>query len=203
MKKRAVFLDRDGTINRDVGYPNSYNLIEIFPYSFEAVRKINQAGLLAVIITNQSGVGRGLIEESRLEDIHRQMKTAFTLQGARLDGIYYCPHYLFSKLPAYKKDCSCRKPLPGLGLRAASELNIDLSHSYMVGDKVEDILFGLNIQAQPILVLTGFGQESKIKLQRQGIQPSHIAPDLLAAVEWIIAKEKPASRLKSEKIKND
>jgi len=193
MKKRAVFLDRDGTINRDVGYPDSYSLIDIFPYSYEAVRKINQAGLLAVITTNQSGVGRGLIKEDNLQDIHRQMKAVFDRQGARLDGIYYCPHYLFSKLPEYKKDCSCRKPFPGMALQAAAELNIDLPNSYMVGDKVEDILFGLNIQARPILVLTGYGRQSITKLKQQGINPAHIASNLLEAVEWIIAEEKTKS----------
>ncbi len=193
MKKRAVFLDRDGTINRDVGYPNSYHLIDIYPYSFAAVRKINQAGLLAVIITNQSGVGRGLIKESSLQAIHRQMKAAFVRQGARLDGIYYCPHYLFSELPEYKKDCSCRKPFPGMALQAADELNIDLPNSYMVGDKVEDILFGLNILARPILVLTGFGQQAITELKQQGIKPAYIASNLLEAVDWIIAEEKTKS----------
>ena len=199
MKKRAVFLDRDGTINRDVGYPNSYHLIEIFPFSFKAVRKINQAGLLAVVITNQSGVGRGLIEERNLKDIHHQMKAAFAREGARLDAFYYCPHYLFSKSSQYNKDCSCRKPFPGMGLRAAAELNIDLANSYMVGDKVEDILFGFNIKAQPILVLTGYGQQSMIQLKQQNLKPAYIASNLLEAVDWIIAQEKIKGWLRNKK----
>lgn len=195
MKKRAVFLDRDGTINKDVGYPNSFQLIRIFPYSFEAVRKINEAGLLAVIITNQSGVGRGLIVEENLKDMHRQLKAAFAKHNAHFDSIYYCPHYLFSSAPEYRKNCSCRKPYPDMALRAAADLNIDLKKSYMVGDKVDDILLGLNIKAQPILVLTGFGVESHTKLKRKGIRPAYIASNLLDAVNWILQKEKGVNHL--------
>jgi D-glycero-D-manno-heptose 1,7-bisphosphate phosphatase len=190
MKRKAVFLDRDGTINKDVGYPNSYTAIEIFPYSFEAVRKLNQAGLLAVIITNQSGVGRGLIIEENLEEIHQKMREAFSQQGAHFDGIYYCPHYLFSTAPEYRKNCQCRKPLPGMALKAAEELRIDLKNSYMVGDKVEDVLFGVNIGAKPILCLTGFGQEALPKLKEKGIKPAFVAKTLLEAVHWILKEEK-------------
>ena len=189
MKKRAVFLDRDGNINRDVGYPGCYDLIEIYPYSFEAVRRLNQAGLLAVIVTNQSGVGRGLIEESRLRDIHARMQEAFRLHEAHFDGIYYCPHHVSSRNPAYGRECDCRKPQPAMGLLAAADLGIDTSASFMVGDKVEDIQFGLNLGARPILVLTGYGRESLPKLEAQGIEPAHVAQDLLDAVDWILKEE--------------
>lgn len=190
MKKKAVFLDRDGTINKDVGYPNSFNVIEIYPSSYEAVRKINERGLLAVITTNQSGVGRGLIVEKNLHAIHQKFKEFFTKNNAHFDAIYYCPHFISSSNPHYRKDCQCRKPYPGMALKAAEELNIDLENSYMVGDKVEDILFGLNIHARPILVLTGFGQESLLKLKKRGINPAYIAADLLDAVNWILQREK-------------
>jgi len=189
MKNKAVFLDRDGNINKDVGFPNSFNLVEIYSYSYEAVRKINKAGLLAVIATNQSGIGRGLIEEKNLHDIHQKMSQSFSQHHAYFDGIYYCPHYLLSKDPKYSKDCSCRKPNPGMANQAASDLNIDTAASYMVGDKVEDILFGLNIKAKPILVLTGFGKASLIKLEEKGINPSFVASNLLDAVNWILEKE--------------
>lgn len=190
MKKRAVFLDRDGTINKDVGFPDSFDLIEIYPYSFEAVRKINEAGLLAVIVTNQSGIGRGLIREKNLHLIHQKLTEAFAGQNVHFDGIYYCPHYLPSADSQYNKDCPCRKPNPGMALQAAQDLNIDIKKSYMVGDKVEDILFGLNIQANPILVLTGFGQKSLLKLEERGIKPAYVASDLLDAVNWILMREK-------------
>ena len=189
MKRKAVFLDRDGNINKDVGYPNSFQQIEIYSYSFEAVRKINQSGMLAVIATNQSGIGRGLIKEEELKDIHDKMLAAFAQKNARLDGIYYCPHFLTSSIPAYNRDCSCRKPFPGMAQKAAEELNIDLSQSYMIGDKVEDIQFGLNFGAAPILVLTGYGQKSLPQLKEKAIQPAYVAQDLLDAVNWIMKKE--------------
>jgi D-glycero-D-manno-heptose 1,7-bisphosphate phosphatase len=193
MKKRAVFLDRDGTINKDVGYPNSYDMIEIFPFSFEAVKRLNEAGLLAVVVTNQSGIGRGYIEEKNLHDLHQKMARAFEQWGASLDGIYYCPHYEESDQPEYREDCTCRKPNPGMALKAAEELDIDLSQSYMIGDKAEDILFGRNIQASSILVLTGFGTKSLPKLKEKGIEPAYVADTLLDAVEWILEREKVGS----------
>ncbi|MFA9452553.1 MAG: D-glycero-alpha-D-manno-heptose-1,7-bisphosphate 7-phosphatase [Candidatus Aminicenantaceae bacterium] len=189
MKKAAVFLDRDGNINRDVGYPNSFDLVEIYPYSFEALRKINQAGLLAVVISNQSGVGRGLIEEPQLRDIHDRMQEAFRQQKAHFDGIYYCPHFVSSRIPVYDKDCECRKPRPGMGLRAAAELGIDTSRSYMVGDKVADVQFGRNLGARSVLVLTGYGQATLAKLRAQGTEPAHVAQNLLDAVNWILEEE--------------
>jgi len=189
MKKRAVFLDRDGNINKDVGYPDSYKKIKIYSYSYEAVRKINKAGFLAVVITNQSGVGRGLIKEKDLKDIHKKMNNSFLKNNAHLDQVYYCPHYIDSSIPKYKKDCLCRKPNPGMALSAAKELNIDLSKSYMIGDKVEDILFGQNIKATPILVLTGFGKESKKQLDKMKIKPAYVAKNLLYAVNWILEND--------------
>lgn len=190
MKNRAVFLDRDGNINKDVGYPNSYDLIDIFPSSFKAVRKINEAGFLAVIITNQSGIGRGLIQEKSLLEIHKKMQAAFEKHKAFFDGIYYCPHYHLSEEAKYKKDCLCRKPNPGMGHQAAAELNIDTTRSYMIGDKKDDILFGINIHAKPILVQTGYGKDSLPTLKDEGIEPTYVAPDLLNAVNWILKQEK-------------
>jgi len=189
MNEKAVFLDRDGCINRDVGYPDSYSKIDIFHYSYEAVRKINQAGLKAVVVTNQSGIGRGLILEKNLEDIHRKMQTAFRKRGAHFDKIYYCPHFPGSDDPAYRVDCRCRKPNPGMALRAAAELGVRTQGSYMVGDKVEDIEFGLNIGARPVLVLTGYGVRSQKECEERSISPAFVASNLLDAVNWILKEE--------------
>jgi D-glycero-D-manno-heptose 1,7-bisphosphate phosphatase len=189
MKKRAVFLDRDGTINKDVGYPSSFSMVEIYPYSFEAIKKINEAGLLAIIVSNQSGVGRGLIVEKDLQDIHQRLRVAFAKRNAHFDGVYYCPHYRLSSVPRYRKNCHCRKPKPGMALQASTELNIDMNNSYMVGDKVADILFGHNIQAKPILLLTGYGQKALPKLKKKGMVPAHVAANLLDAVDWILKQE--------------
>ena len=190
MKNRAVFLDRDGTINEDVGYPNRFEQINIFPYSFEAVRKINEVGLKAVITTNQSGIGRGYLTEKDLHEIHQEIKRKFSKCNAFFDGIYYCPHYPLSKNPHYKKNCFCSKPNPGMAHQAALDLNLELKDSYMVGDKVEDIIFGFNFEAVPILVLTGYGIKSQMKLKEMGIQPAFIAQTLLESVHWILKKEK-------------
>lgn len=190
MKRRAVFLDRDGTINEDVGYPGRYDQVRIYPYSFEAVRKLNAAGLAVVVITNQSGVGRGFFTEDELGVIHDRMREDFAAAGARIDAIYYCPHFIGSSSAVYDRDCACRKPFPGMALQAREALDLDLDGSYMVGDKVEDIRFGLNAGARSVLVLTGYGEASLEALRREGIAPAHVAPDLGAAADWILARER-------------
>ena len=124
------------------------------------------------------------------------MIQAFSAQNARIDGIYYCPHYSHSLDPKYKKDCSCRKPNPEMALKAAKDLNIDLSGSYMVGDKVDDLLFGLNIGAKPVLVLTGYGKESLLRLKKRKVQPAYIAKNLLHAVDWILSQENYKDKIK-------
>jgi D-glycero-D-manno-heptose 1,7-bisphosphate phosphatase len=189
MNKRAVFLDRDGTINEDVGYPGRISQIRIYPYSFEAIRKIRAAGFLAVIMTNQSGIGRGYFTEAALEKIHDFMQAAFHAHKTRADAIYYCPHYALSDIPRYRKNCSCRKPEPGLALRAAHELGINLQRSYMIGDKVEDVLFGINIGATPILVRTGFGASAETALHEMRITPAAVTGNLLDAVNWLLGRD--------------
>jgi D-glycero-D-manno-heptose 1,7-bisphosphate phosphatase len=186
MTKRAVFLDRDGTINVDVGYPSRYDQVTIYAASFEALRKINAAGFLAVVVTNQSGIGRGFLTEDDLRDIHARMAEDFLARGARLDAFYYCPHYDLSEIPRYRLDCPCRKPKPEMARRAAAELGLDLSRSYMIGDKVEDVEFGLAAGASPILVRTGYGTSAEIKLVERAITPAAVAGTLLEAVDWIL-----------------
>ena len=186
MTKRAIFLDRDGTINVDVGYPSRYDQIMIYPYSFEALGKINASGFLAVVVTNQSGIGRGFLTEDDLGDIHARMAEDFLARGAHLDAFYYCPHYDLSEIPRYRLDCPCRKPKPGMARRAAAELGLDLSRSYMIGDQVEDVGFGLAAGASPILVRTGYGASSEIKLVERAVTPAAVAGTLLEAVDWIL-----------------
>lgn len=190
MKKRAVFIDRDGTINKEVGYPGDFEKIRIYPESFEAVRRLNRAGLLAIVTTNQSGVGRGLFSEEDVAGIHEKMAAAFAARDARLDAFYYCPHFEGSANPVYAVACDCRKPNAGLALRAAADFGIDLGRSYLIGDKADDVAFGLNIGATPVLVLTGAGPASEKRLREQGLAAGHIASDVLAAVRWIIRRER-------------
>jgi len=190
MKKRAVFLDRDGTLSVDSAYPSRYEEISVYPESYEAVKRLNRAGLLAVVVTNQSAVGRGLLTEAALKEIHVRLSDSFAGREARLDAIYSCPHYALSADPRYNEDCGCRKPKPGLALRAAADLGIDLAGSYMVGDKPEDIIFGMNIGATPVLVLTGCGREALAALREQGIEPAHVAENILQAAAWILERER-------------
>jgi D-glycero-D-manno-heptose 1,7-bisphosphate phosphatase len=193
-KKRAVFLDRDGTLNVDVGYPRDYGQIKLYPQGVEAVRRINRAGLLALVVTNQSGVGRGLLTEPELWTLHARISESLAARGARIDGWYYCPHYPESTQAAFRKDCDCRKPRPGMGLQAARDFGLDLAGSYMIGDKVEDIEFGRAIGATSVLVLTGYGARSAEELRGRTDGPTCIAPDILAAVRWVLARDKRNAR---------
>jgi D-glycero-D-manno-heptose 1,7-bisphosphate phosphatase len=192
-KKRAVFLDRDGTLSRDIGYPADSSQVHIYPFVFDAVRRIRRAGLSPVVITNQSGVGRGFFTEADLRTLHRELAAAFAKRRARLDGIFHCPHYSPDAPAAEESGCACRKPHPELGLRAAAALGLELPGSYMVGDKPADVLFGVAVGAIPILVLTGYGRTSLRELEAGPVRPAHVAPDLAAAVDWIVAREGPSA----------
>ncbi|MGD1008644.1 MAG: HAD family hydrolase [Candidatus Aminicenantales bacterium] len=197
-KRRAVFIDRDGTLNRDIGYPGHWSQVHVYPYAFEAVRRIRAAGLAAVVVTNQSGVGRGCFSEDELQELHREFGAAFEKQRAALDGFFYCPHYPRPAAAAPAAGCSCAKPGPSLGFRAAAELGLSLEGSYMVGDKADDVHFGLNIGAVPILVLTGYGRKALRDLETGRGRPAHVAENLAAATDWIIEREKRAARISSD-----
>jgi len=188
MSRPAVLIDRDGTINEDVGYPGRWSQVKIYPWSIPAVRRLNDAGFAVAVITNQSGVGRGYFTEDDLRRIHDRLLAAFARRNARIDGVYYCPHYNLSAEPRYRLDCICRKPAVGLGVQAAADLDLDLKRSYMIGDKVEDILFGRALGATSVLVLTGYGIESRRKLEADGSPPEAIAAHLGDAVDWILAR---------------
>jgi len=185
---QAVFLDRDGTLNEDVGYPADFRQVHIYPEAFEAVRRLRLAGFATVVVTNQSGVGRGYFDEDDLRALHSRFMETFARRGAPLDGLYHCPH---APAPPERPACTCAKPRPGLALRAARELGLDLARSYMVGDKADDILFGLNAGAVPVLVLTGYGRESAPAIASRGASPAHTAAGILEAAAWIIARGRP------------
>lgn len=189
--RRAVFLDRDGTLNEDVGYPADFRQVHIYPAAFEAVRLLRGAGFAAVVVTHQSGLARGYFDGPELEALHARFLEAFARRGAPLDGLYSCPH-----APAGPDGdgCPCAKPRPGLGLRAAEELGLDLGASFMVGDKPDDVLFGLNIGARPVLVLTGHGRRAGAGLAALGVRPARTAAGILEAAAWILGQEGGAGR---------
>lgn len=162
-KQRAIFLDRDGTINKYVGFLRNINEFELLPGVAEAIKRINESGYLAIVITNQPVIARGEVTWEELEEIHNKMETLLWKKEAYLDGIYFCPHHpdkgFEGEIPELKFDCDCRKPKPGMFFRAARDFNIDLHNSWMVGDGKNDVLAGKNAGCKTALIGTDdFGQ---------------------------------------------
>lgn len=168
--KPAIFLDRDGTLNEGVGYVNHKSRFRLFPWTVEAIRAIRDEGFLAVMITNQSGVGRGYFSEEFLREIHEEFQRLLEAAGTRFDGIYYCPH-------RPDEGCPCRKPKPGMLLQATEELGCDLSRSWMIGDNRSDLEAGWSAGARAALVRTGDGEGNLSYEARNWSRP----PDLVAA----------------------
>ena len=186
MKRRAVFIDRDGTISEEIGYVNHPSRYRVFAYAAEAVKLLNEAGWLAILITNQAGVARGYFTEDVIGAVHDLLTQELARGGARLDAIYYCPHHpSVGELP-YRFDCDCRKPKPGLIRRAAHEFDIDLAGSWMVGDRYSDTELARNAGARAALVLSGYGRgEWEYQRAAWRHQPDLIAENLLEAVSKI------------------
>lgn len=190
MTRRAVFMDRDGTISEEVGYLNHLSRYRLMPRSLEAIRLVNRAGILAIVTTNQSGVARGYFSESLVHEVHALLRSRAAEAGARLDAIYYCPHHPREGDPPLRADCDCRKPRPGMILRAAREHRIDLARSYVIGDSLADIEAAAAAGVPGILVLTGYGRGLvEHQSDRLRVAPLHTAEDLLDAVRWILARE--------------
>ena len=187
---RAIFMDRDGTVCEEVGYVNHPLRCALLPRSAEAIRRARTAGFRTVIVTNQAGVARGYFEEEMIGRVHDRLRGLLAESGASVDAIYYCAHHPEVGPPGYRRDCDCRKPRPGLLLRAAAEHGIDLSRSYMIGDSTKDVEAAKAAGATGVLVLTGYGRgEWEYRRDRFPVPPAHVAADLLDAVEWILARE--------------
>ena len=185
----AVFIDRDGTLTDEVGYVNHPARLTLLPRSAEAIRRLNAAGVAAVVVTNQAGIARGYFSEDVLDKVHDALHAQLAVAGARLDGLYACIHHPTEGRPPYRAACECRKPKPGLLRRAADELGLDLQRSVMVGDKASDLAPGRAVGAAAVLVLTGYGVgEWEYRRAHFEVQPDHVAGDLLDAVEWALAR---------------
>lgn len=196
MAYKAVFMDRDGTINEEVGYVNHLERFTLLPRVGQAIRLLNQHEIKTVIITNQSGVARGYFPESLIHQVHQKMQDLLKGEGAYLDGIYYCPHHPDVGEPPYRQKCQCRKPATGLVEEAVRELNIDLSQSYMIGDRGVDIEFGHKFGVKRILVLTGYGKgEWEYYRDQWKVKPDYVALGLYEAVQWILIQESPKGNL--------
>lgn len=178
--REGVFLDRDGTIIQEVGYLSDPGAIELIPGAARAIRLINHLGLRTVVVSNQSGIARGYFPISLAEEINRQLMDLLAHEGARFDGMYYCPHHPDDR-------CACRKPEPGMLRRAAEDLHINLPLSYLVGDKADDIEAIRRVGGKGILVLTGYGRQQVEDWM--GDPPDFVARDLLEATYWLILQE--------------
>jgi D-glycero-D-manno-heptose 1,7-bisphosphate phosphatase len=186
----AVFIDRDGTISEEVGYVNHVSRYRVFPFAAEAVRALNEAGWLAVLVTNQAGVARGYFREEMVGAVHGLLASELERGGARLDAVYYCPHHPTVGEPPYRLDCDCRKPRPGLIRRAAADLGVDLARSWMVGDRYSDTELARNAGVRAALVLTGYGRgELEHQAHDWRHRPDLVAENLLEAVHKIISAE--------------
>jgi D-glycero-D-manno-heptose 1,7-bisphosphate phosphatase len=183
--KRAVFLDRDGTINKEVGYLTSPEQVRLINGSVEAIKLLAENNFKIIIVTNQAGVAKGYIKEEVVEAIHNRLRELLEARGAKIDAIYFCPHHPDGVIERFKRECPNRKPNPGMLLKAAHEHSINLESSYMVGDMARDIISGVRAGVRTVMVLTGNGRQELEKLPID-IKPDYVAKNLLEAARWIV-----------------
>jgi D-glycero-D-manno-heptose 1,7-bisphosphate phosphatase len=180
LSKAAVFLDRDDTIIKDKSYLGDPDEIEILKGAAEAIRLLNSRNIPVIVITNQSGIARGIFDEERLRIIHERLRALLGEQGAKVDAIYYCPHLPGGIVKQYAIACTCRKPDTGMLLKAAHDFGLDLASCFMVGDKPEDIEVIHKVGGKGIFMQTG-------KHRNTGYRADFIAHDLLQAAQWILS----------------
>jgi len=192
--KRAVFLDRDGTVNVDVGYLCHPDQITLLSGAIEGLQILRDCGLALVIITNQAGVARGLIPPEQLPVIQRAFLRLMRSHAIPIAGYYACPHHPEGLRPEYRCVCECRKPAPGLVLQAARELDLDVQRSYVIGDKPSDVQLAHNTGATGLLVLTGEGRKHLENYPPAFAPPHAVCEDLSEAARWIAAREAGSSR---------
>jgi D-glycero-D-manno-heptose 1,7-bisphosphate phosphatase len=191
MKKPAVFMDRDGTINEQRGYINHLSRFALLPGVTDAVKLLNKNNFFVIIVTNQSGVARGYYPVALVHEVHELMTHSFEREGAAIDGIFYCPHHPRGIVPEFTADCDCRKPKTGLVNQALKAFEIDMSNSYVVGDRYVDIELALRLNLKGILVKTGYGLgEMEYLIPEKAVKPNYVAEDLLDAAKWILNEEK-------------
>jgi len=191
--RRAILTDRDGTICDDVGYLSRVEQLRLLPHSGEALARAGAAGFQVVLVTNQSAIARGWLTEDELTEIHERLRAELARGGARLDGIYHCPHHPQAHVGRYRRVCDCRKPRPGMLRQAREEMGLDLGSSYMIGDRLDDLAAGAAVGATPVLVRTGNGTSELGRLARgAGPRPAFVANHILDAVCWILERQLPA-----------
>ncbi len=188
--RRAVFLDRDGTLLLEKHYLSRPEDVELQPGCLEALHLLRGTGLALVLVSNQSGVARGFFGEADVAAVHRRLTEMLAEAELELDGIYYCPHLPDAKVAKYRRRCACRKPQPGMLEKAAAELDLELAGSWVIGDKRDDLELGLQSGMRTILVRSGHGLETEAGLSAgdsAGLEA--VSDDILAAARWISARE--------------
>ncbi len=181
----AVFLDRDGVIIEEIGYLGDPVLIRIIPGAPAAIRRLNERAVKVIVVTNQAGVARGYYPESTIASVHQRLSELLAAEGAHVDAFFYCPHHPRHGLPPYRRECDCRKPRPGMILQGAAQFGVELSRSFLIGDKHSDILAAHNAGARSILVMTGYGR-THWAAWSDPVKPDFTAEDLPSAVDLVI-----------------
>jgi D-glycero-D-manno-heptose 1,7-bisphosphate phosphatase len=181
----AVFLDRDGTLVEEVGYLDRLDRLSLFPWSIDAVRLLNRAGFVVVVVSNQAGVARGFFAEPFVLEAQREIDRLVVAAGGRIDGWYYCPHLPDAPLAQYRRECDCRKPRPGMIRQAEAELGVDPSRSWVIGDRWLDVQLAHNVGARAILVRTGYGATEE-RQAPDGMKADVVADNLIEAVSWVL-----------------
>ena len=183
--RRAVFLDRDGTIVEEAGYLERLERMAFFPYTVDAIRLLNKAGFAVIVVTNQAGIARGLLKDAFVAEAHRHISERLAAGGARVDAYYYCPHHPNGVIEELAFRCDCRKPRPGMLRHAAEEHHIDLSRSFVVGDRRHDVELAQNVGARGILVRTGLGRRDA-EHPVAHVTPAAVVDNLIDAAAWIL-----------------
>ncbi|HKT13736.1 MAG TPA: HAD family hydrolase [Terriglobia bacterium] len=183
----AIFLDRDGTVTDEVGYINHISRAKVYPFAAEAVRMLKSTGFPVIIVTNQSGVGRGYFTEEIVSQVHLMVEETLRAAGTSIDAYYYCPHHPSATVKGYRQECGCRKPGTGMPEEAAERFGIDLSRSYVVGDTYRDMKMGFAIGARTVMLMTGYGRgEYEYRREQWFRMPDLIAENLLDAAKLIV-----------------
>ena len=181
----AVFLDRDGTIIEERGYLDRLDLLELYPFTADAIRLLNRAGYVTVVVTNQGGIGRGTIDEPFLQHVHKTIDARLAAGHAKVDRYYFCPHHPDAVIPELRVKCTCRKPASGMIEDACRELSLDAKRSITIGDRRLDIVAGSNAGTRTILVRTGHGAHEEA-MPPGSARPDAILNNLMEAVGWIL-----------------
>lgn len=191
MSQAGVFLDRDGTLIEEVGYLDRPERVTLYPWSTDAIRALNAAGLPVVLVSNQSGVARGFFTEEVVDVVHRHIAAQLAEGGARIDAYYYCPHHPDGAVAEYARVCDCRKPRRGLVDRAVRELALDPERSFTVGDRWLDVALARTVGARGVLVRTGYGLVEEGR-QQPGMTADAVVNNLIEAVSWILRHQETA-----------